>query len=64
MPENTELKDVVSLATKILRYLPNSNTSQMLEKVSTVLTFSPPLDSEALLCNYEYSHRRVKYSFK
>lgn len=32
MPEKTELKDVVSVATKILRYLPNSDTSQILKK--------------------------------
>lgn len=59
-----ELKDAVSLATKILRYLPNSNTSQKLEKPSTVFTFAPPLYSEALLCNYVYSYRQVKYSLK
>lgn len=59
-----EPKDAVSLATKILRYLPNFKTSQKLEKASTVLTFSPPLYSEALLCNYVYSHRQVKYSLK
>lgn len=63
MPENTELKDVVSLATKILRYLPNSNTLQMLEKVSAVLKF--PLPWILKLCFVtEYSHKRVKYSFK
>lgn len=59
-----ELKGAVSLATKILRYPLNSKTLQKLEKASTVFTFSPPLYSEALLCNYGYSYRQVKCSVK
>lgn len=59
-----ELKDAVSLATKILRYPLNSKNLQKLDKAPFVRAFSPPIYSEALLCNYRCSYRQIKYSLK
>lgn len=62
---NRQLKDAVSLATKILKYPLNSKTLQKKkEKASTVFTFSCLLYAEAFLCNYGHSYRQIKCSLK